>query len=384
ISVFKSDISNVFHQNNMPSLLMVFSPILILYPISQSCKAIFQSQGKTAPFVISHHVLPGLGSLFVFITLSSILNPYLATISYWLSFSLLQTVLYSSYLLKEGYIAQFLWPLKINTSVLLDLWEFSWPVLLSNTDLIMIGYFLSTDEVGLYKAIQPFRGVVIFVLASFTYSLFPLMSAYIEDDQENKLSDIYRTSTKWITLTTLPIVATIGFFSEGIIMVFLTNSYQDAALVLSVLVFGMFLRAMAGPTGTLISAAALTKVEMYASFIGVIINILLNLILIPTIGLIGAAIATVTSYTMYNIFELYFVYHILGHWPIPKDVIKPTLIISVFSGFILYVVESLSISYNISNIVLISAIVGSCALFTIYITQSITESDRKALRELMP
>jgi O-antigen/teichoic acid export membrane protein len=50
--------------------------------------------------------------------------------------------------------------------------------------------------------------------------------------------------------------------------------------------------------GQYIIAGNLTKISFYNTLIGVIINVILNIILIPKMGINGAAIATLISYTM--------------------------------------------------------------------------------------
>jgi O-antigen/teichoic acid export membrane protein len=72
-----------------------------------------------------------------------------------------------------------------------------------------------------------------------------------------------------------------------------------------------------------------SKFIMYATLSTATLNIILNFILIPIFGIVGAAIASASSLFLINIVKLLKLYSLSGVQPISKNLLKPTLITSL-------------------------------------------------------
>jgi O-antigen/teichoic acid export membrane protein len=94
------------------------------------------------------------------------------------------------------------------------------------------------------------------------------------------------------------IAVPVTFFSDLIIKVLLGQEYAASAPVLTIHIWAGIAVFLGVASSQFLIAENLTKLSFYRTLIGMIVNIILNLILIPVYGIIGAAVATLVSYTV--------------------------------------------------------------------------------------
>jgi len=172
-------------------------------------------------------------------------------------------------------------------------------------DQVMIGRMMGATEVGLYAAAVKMADVWYFIPSIICSSLFPaIINAKKNSDElyRHRLNNLY-----WFMfILSAAIALPISFLSKTLMLFIFGSSYVAAASVLSIYIWagvGIFL-------GTAINQYLMSEDMLKAIFIlnlsTMIINIILNLYLIPLIGLNGAAIATLISYSITPIIILVF------------------------------------------------------------------------------
>lgn len=167
--------------------------------------------------------------------------------------------------------------------------------LLTRTDVLMIGYFRSSYEVGMYDAAYPIATGLTILLSAFGFLYLPIASRLDADSEQGVINDIYATSTKWVYVLTFPLFLLLVVFPADIIDIVFGPSYADAATVLPILAFGFFLSATAGRDRETLSAVGATTWIAVGNAAGLTVNVIINLILIPRYGFIGAGVASVAS-----------------------------------------------------------------------------------------
>jgi O-antigen/teichoic acid export membrane protein len=180
---------------------------------------------------------------------------------------------------------------------------------LGRLDVMMLGYLADSKDVGLYRSILPLQKSAGFIMTAFTFLFLPLATDFYEQSQLDDLNELYTVSTKWITALTLPIVLVIALFPAPVIGSFFGESYVPAAPALTILIIGMFSRALVGLNGDMVRAINRPEIELYTAIGGLVVNAVLNLLLIPEYGIVGAAVATISGYTVYNLGEVAAVYY---------------------------------------------------------------------------
>lgn len=195
----------------------------------------------------------------------------------------------------------------------------SWPLMLSTIvitiymriDQVMIKEILDYQSVGQYAAATRLSEAWYFIPIAIVNSLFP---AIINAKKVSNELYIKRLQSLYTLLVWLAIAVSIliSFFGDSIVMILYGNDFSQAASVLIIHIWtGIFVFLGVAFSSYLI-AENWPKKAFYRTLFGAIINIFLNLILIPTYGLIGAAFATLIGQLFANV-----VYDVLDKslWP---------------------------------------------------------------------
>jgi len=193
-------------------------------------------------------------------------------------------------------------------------------------DVLMLGYFLTAKDVAVYGAAKPIANTLTVVLGAVNFLYLPLVSQLFGKNKMKEIKRTYAIITKWITAITLPIFLVTFLFSRGVIWVLYGARYLDASPVLSILALTFFLHVAFGPNGITLVIFGENKFVTLATTIAALINVILNILLIPLFGVTGAAVATLVTYSIsnaaYNV-KLLIKYSI---HPFTKNYLKPIVI----------------------------------------------------------
>lgn len=173
--------------------------------------------------------------------------------------------------------------------------------LLTRTDTIMLGYFRPSYEVGLYSAAFPLAGALVLILSSFGFMYLPVASRLDAEDKRDEVDGIYKLTTKWIFVLTFPAFLTLVVFSGDVLRATFGAEYGPAATALSILAVGFFSRAAFGRSRETVSALGFTTYLLVTNAFAFVLNLGLNLVLIPRYGPTGAAIASAVSFVGLNL-----------------------------------------------------------------------------------
>jgi polysaccharide transporter, PST family len=179
----------------------------------------------------------------------------------------------------------------------------SWPLMLSGLaimiyvkiDQVMLGIMSGDKSVGVYSAAVRLSEIWYFVPVSIVSSLVPTIMRIKQQDENAyyaKLQDIFDAMAALAYVVIVPV----SLLSNYIILFIYGTNYKDASLILTIHIWaGLFV--FLGVTRNLwILANDCPKVSLYTTTLGALLNIFLNLFLIPKYGALGAAEATVISY----------------------------------------------------------------------------------------
>ncbi|ELZ09529.1 polysaccharide biosynthesis protein [Halovivax asiaticus JCM 14624] len=167
--------------------------------------------------------------------------------------------------------------------------------LLTQTDTVMLGYFRSSAEVGLYSAAYPLAAGLLVVLTAFGFLYLPIASRLDAAGERDAVDEIYATTTKWVYVVTFPAFVLLAVFPADVLALVFGPAYTDAATVLPILAAGFFVSAAAGRDRETLSALGSTTWIAVGNGAGLLLNVVVNLALIPRFGILGASVASVTS-----------------------------------------------------------------------------------------
>lgn len=189
--------------------------------------------------------------------------------------------------------------------------------LLNWTDTIIVGYVLGSSEVGIYQSAFLLGANVHIILGVISGALYPKFSTLFTNGDMTSIRQKYTEGTRWaIVFSAAPALYLIGFPGLSLEMLF-GNSYRTGAEVLMILVAGQSLILLFGPPTNFLKAALESRYVAITYGIAATVNLVLNLILIPSFGLIGAAFATTVANLLGNYLHFYRTqHHINIHLPI--------------------------------------------------------------------
>jgi len=215
-------------------------------------------------------------------------------------------------------------------------------------DTIMLSWFKGDESVANYGVAHKFVEIADIIPASLIVVVFPLMSRFFREDI-NKLKILYRRSVDWMLLLGLPMAIIVSMNSDRFILIF-GEKYLVANSALKLLIWAAFLTFPGHILGAMIIALHRQKAYPIITGSGVIVNVILNVILIPKLDFVGAAItAFCTELFMLSLF-LFIIYRTIG-----ESVLLSSLFRYVFASVIIGILIYGCKMYNI-NIFMMLAI----------------------------
>lgn len=178
-------------------------------------------------------------------------------------------------------------------------------------DLVMLTKLVGDYANGIYNATYKLIAVLNLFYSVYSAVIFPVMSKFFKNDKK-LLVISYEKSIKYLMLVIIPIATGTVFYSLDIIQLIYGNQYDQAASVLSILIWTVCLLFISGASNNLLNAShkEVTVTKIYA--IAAVFNVILNFIMIPFFSYNGAAITTVLSDLLIVALQTY-VIRKLGH-----------------------------------------------------------------------
>ncbi|MFN3872736.1 MAG: flippase [Ignavibacterium sp.] len=278
---------------------------------------IFQSMGVVEQFYQSrvearYNVIAQSGSFFIASILKILLVIFNQPLLY---FAIVQTL--ESIFLAVGYYSVYrknkfsLSEWKFNSQTAVKLFKDSWPLVLSGVviaiymkiDQVMIKNFMDTRDVGYYAAAVKLCEAWYFVPMAISASVFPAIVNAKQISEKLYLSRLQKLYD-FLAAIAIAIAIPVTFLSDFIINILFGIKFQPAASVLTIYIWAGVATFLGVASSQYLITENLTKLSFYRTLIGMIVNVVMNLFMIPAYGIDGAAIATLISYTI-AVFSIY-------------------------------------------------------------------------------
>ena len=266
----------------------------------------------------------------------------------------------------------------INFSLPLSLTQFL-DFIIFSINFLMLGYFKTTADVGIYAVVAKLGGLVVLPLASFNNIFAPMISEFYSRSEMNKLEDLFKTVTKWIFTLSLPVFLIFILFAQPIIGIF-GQSFVIGTVALIVFGAGQLINAGIGSVGIILMMTGRPKINLLNSIALCILNIILNYLLIPQYGIIGTAFATGLSIATVNILRLAEVYYFLRIHPFRLNYLKPC-IAGFLSFFLVYLLTNELSPVSTFTLVILSVLYIS--LYIVFIFLFKLEKDDEYILKLV-
>jgi O-antigen/teichoic acid export membrane protein len=165
----------------------------------------------------------------------------------------------------------------------------------SRIDLIMLGAIRGAHDAGIYAIATRAASLITFVVTAANLSLAPRIARLYHTGDRQLLQRMITAAARRVLLATIPIAAILISAAWWLLDSFYGTAFTPAARPLQILAASELCIIAFGSVGTILNMAGQERRSMVGLIIAVILNIVLNLLLIPKMGPTGAAIATGAS-----------------------------------------------------------------------------------------
>ncbi|WP_048190960.1 flippase [Methanobacterium sp. SMA-27] len=243
-------------------------------------------------------------------------------------------------------------------------------------DSVMLSFMQGNQAVGLYNAAYRIVLLLLFIPTVINAAIFPVMSR-LYGSSSNSLSKIVEKYFKFMILIGIPIGVAITLLSSQIIIMIFGNAFLESTPALQILVWATVFTFGNAAFVQLFQSTDKQILLTKITFIGMIINITLNVILIPKFSYIAASFNTLI--TEFIILALVLILaKRLGYIKNGKGLIKDSIIITISSlimGIFIWEFKD----YNLLILILTSAFIYLIILFAL---KGINNDDINIIRNM--
>lgn len=236
-----------------------------------------------------------------------------------------------------------------------------------NIDIFMLNILCLGESVGLYAAATRWTILLDTIPMPLIAIFRPLIAKAISINDREMLRTLLMASSRWIMYITLPLTACLLFASQPAMQLFLEEKPQEtASILLWCLLAARIINPFGKGAGLVLTMGGMQYKEMFVLVCSVAINVILNTLLIPYYGVIGAAIATGAGFYAITILRVFFVRQKWGMSTVSKSIIIPAIALCIV--ILVRLLFNSSISNNLylqtAGGVLSAIFVMSCCIYS--------------------
>ncbi|MFH0876272.1 MAG: flippase [archaeon] len=224
--------------------------------------------------------------------------------------------------------------------------------------------------IGWYSAAYNILDGLISIALAVSTAILPVAIMYHKESKE-KLIKLYHLSIKYLTYISIPIAVGITLLADKIIVLIYKYKYINSTLALQILVWTLVPLFINYMLGVLVIATNKEKDSVYILIGNLLVNLGLNIVLIPKLSLYGAALATVLTEIFYFSGYYFLVRKELGGVNLLKIFIRP---------IIACIAMAIAINALITLNVFVLIAIGAAIYFTVmYVLRAFSKEDFEML-----
>ncbi len=269
-----------------------------------------------------------------------------------------------------------------------DLLRFSYPLMFVTIigtamhwmDIYMLGFFFDNTTVGMYHPPARTAGLMRMILIAFMGIFSPILSELYSNNDRKGMVSLYHLVVRWIMTIALPLFLLIILFPKNVMFLFGTQ-YQESYMILSILTTSVLIQTFIGIGGPTLTMTGYPKINFINSIIVLLINLALNIYLIPIYTGLGAAIATLISMSLLGLIRSIEIWYILRLQPLSYKLIKPFFAIFVVLMVMIFIKPFIMPFHTIISLIIASIIIGISFILLLWLI-GFDEDDKQVISAL--
>ncbi|WP_048191104.1 flippase [Methanobacterium sp. SMA-27] len=243
-------------------------------------------------------------------------------------------------------------------------------------DSVMLSIIAGNEVVGWYNAAYKIIYIFLSFNTLFIISIFPVMSNFYKTSHRS-LKFTFERSFKYLLIISIPITIVTTLLANRIILMLYGPDYIPSIIALQILIWTLIFMFLNGIAGNLLGSVNKQPIVTKITGFGAILNILLNILLIPKFSYIGASFATVLTEFILMPIIIYVMwkngYTTLN--PLIKDLPKIIFSSLVMTFFVIYL--------NSLNLFLVCLVASITYFGTIFLTKTLDDTDMQILKSIL-
>lgn len=188
-------------------------------------------------------------------------------------------------------------------------------------DTILLSFIKTNADVGIYNAAYKVIENISFFPGMVAGLVLPILSHTIFTDRR-KFEEVANKIYKMFIILIVPLVIGTLYLADGIIYIIGGAGYEEAGLVLKILVFALVFIFFGNLSNNILLAGNMQKKLMIALSLCAVFNISVNLVLIPKYSFLGAAVTSVATEFLVVVITFYLISKNLSYFPKFENILK--------------------------------------------------------------
>lgn len=193
-------------------------------------------------------------------------------------------------------------------------------------DIFLVLYFLGDTATGIYGVAYAAVSFMGMFSTAFNFLGAPIASRLENDGAVDNVMRMFRSVARWLVIASVCALVPLGVFATEFVVGLYEAKYAAGGPVLAILAVGFALKNVLSIHNPILEAIGRSKTLSVNSATAAVTNLLLNVILIPRLGITGAAVATVVSFLLRDGLAAVQVYFTLGRTPLTWTALRPVVL----------------------------------------------------------
>lgn len=166
----------------------------------------------------------------------------------------------------------------------------------TNLDTIMLAFMVNDDAVGYYSAAVKIKGILVGVVTSLGTVLLPRASYYVENHLKNEFLGIAKKALSFVIIIAVPLMIYFIIFAKEGIFFLSGESFKNSILPMQIIMPTIVLIGLSNVMGIqMLIPLGNERVVLISVVCGAIVDLLVNIALIPVLGAAGASVGTLIA-----------------------------------------------------------------------------------------
>ncbi len=176
-------------------------------------------------------------------------------------------------------------------------------IVIHSADALLLGYFHGPEEVAFYRVVLPAAKLNSIVMTSFSMLFTPTASRLFAQQDFAGINELYWRTAVWLAVLSFPVFVLTFSIADPLTVFLYGERYARSGLILALLSLGYYFSAALGFNGLTLKVIGKLRYIVNVNIAAAAANVLLNLVLIPRYGALGAACGTAGTMIIHNILK---------------------------------------------------------------------------------